>query len=159
VVDRQTGNTALIIACAKDHATVATLLLRKGANVTSCNFKGNNALFVAKSPVVARALIAAGADATLLNYVKQAAGVFESAEAKAERLGARTGASRHGRQGGVVKEQGPPRGFAKDRRRPGRANMELMSTLKKGPPGDSRGLHFGSDRAEMVTWNSGVIAT
>ena len=142
VKDHKTGNTALIIACARGHEAASTALLKRGALVTATNNKGNTALCVAKTKPIARALIAAGADTTLLNYVTQPSGVFESAEAKAERLKPRAG--------------GPPRGFANavSRRSHGLPQLALAGGVKTGPPGHSRGVHFGSDRAETMIWNS-----
>lgn len=58
VVDQRTGSSALLMASARGHTQVARLLLRSGADPNLATLRGNTALMVARTPSMARELIA-----------------------------------------------------------------------------------------------------
>jgi hypothetical protein len=60
---------------------------------------------------------------------------------------------------------GPPVGHAaraqraaESRRNRPRPRLATSGAFKTGPPGSQRGVHFGSDRAEVVIWETGALA-
>lgn len=148
VRDDSTGNTALLMAAAGGHVGVVQLLLKHGANPNIPNAKGNTAIMIASSCEVVQALIVSGGDATIKNY---------------NQLDTNSGRVREPMVPG-----GPPRGYAaaqssrmrgtgKQVGRLGIGSCEVLSPFMRGPPNTERGVHFGSDRSEVVIWGTDAL--
>ena len=149
--DAKVGSSALVVASAAGHAAVVAELIKAGAAVNATNLKGNTALCVAKTAEVARLLLSAGADPTMVNMA--------------------SGEARHptGVQKAYLIDQtpkgGPPRGNAlaaknwqptvRRRLNQPRATYALCgkTTERAPPPGQGHDLHFGFGRPAMI-WST-----